>query len=106
MAEPVAVVVNQSNSGPVVINEVEGATAIVNIGSQGPRGIPGSDNFYKYTQGSASAEWIIEHDLEKFPSVTVQDSADENVEGSVEYVDPNKIIIIFSAAFSGVAFLN
>ena|ERR1039457_2803293 len=70
-------------------------------GEQGPTG-----GYYKFVQGSASEVWEIKHSLNKYPSITVQDSANENVEGSVDYINANEIILSFSAAFSGTAFLN
>ena len=59
-----------------------------------------------YEQGTASAVWTINHDLNTYPSVTVVDSANNVVVGDVQYVDTNTIVITFSGAFSGKAFLN
>ncbi len=64
------------------------------------------DKSYVHVQGLASVEWTIVHSLGKFPSVTVVDSANSEVEGDVEFVDPDTIIVRFSAAFSGRAYCN
>ena len=59
-----------------------------------------------YTQSEASTEWVVNHDLNKFPSVTVIDSAGSIVVGNVQYVNNTQIIITFCAPFSGQAILN
>jgi len=50
--------------------------------------------------------WEIIHNLEKYPSVTVIDSANTIVEGEVTYIDLNTLNVNFSAGFSGTAYLN
>ncbi len=69
-------------------------------------GISKTDSFFTFTQDNPSAIWNIQHDLEKFPSVTVIDSANDVVYGNVTYVDENNLTINFSAPFSGKAYLN
>ncbi len=64
------------------------------------------DKEFVFNQASAEAEWSIKHDLGKYPSVTVVDSGNNIVVGDVQYVDLNNVIIKFSAAFSGRAYLN
>ena len=49
---------------------------------------------------------MINHNLGKYPSITVIDSGGSEVIGEVEYVDTNNVTLTFSAAFSGKAFLN
>lgn len=64
------------------------------------------DKTYIHRQNSASALWIITHNLNKYPSVTVLDSGGNLVVGEVEYASMNSLSLTFSAAFSGVAYLN
>lgn len=64
------------------------------------------DRNYVHTQAGASAEWIVAHNLGKFPSVTVIDSAGSQVIGDVTYTDINNLTIKFLGAFSGKAYLN
>ncbi len=75
-----------------------------------PPALPGNsgagDLHYTHNQGAAADVWNITHNLGKRPSVTVQDSANDEVEGNVGYTDLNHLTITFSAAFSGVAYLN
>lgn len=75
-------------------------------GPPGDAGPGGADVAYVHEQSSASDTWVITHNLGKYPSVTVVDSAGDECEGSVNYVGPNSVVITFSAAFSGRAFLN
>ena len=48
----------------------------------------------------------IQHDLDKFPSVTVVNESKEVMIGNILYVDKDNITITFSAPFSGYAYLN
>lgn len=66
----------------------------------------GDDKNYFHVQSTASTEWIINHNLGKYPSVTVIDSAGTEVNGEVNYTSLNTVTIKFSAAFSGKATLN
>ena len=61
---------------------------------------------YVHSQGEASAEWIIEHNMNNYPSVTIVNSAEEVVIGNITYITANKIKIEFKSAFKGKAFLN
>ena len=64
------------------------------------------DKTYSYYQNTISDTWIINHNLDKYPSVTVTDSAGSAYVGDVHYVDKNNIIIYFSVGFTGRADLN
>jgi hypothetical protein len=66
----------------------------------------GGDKTYVHVQNTPASIWSITHNLNKYPTVTVIDSSDREVEGEVEYVDLNSIIVTFSAGFSGKASLN
>lgn len=66
----------------------------------------GGDLAYTHTQTVASATWTITHNLGKFPSVTVIDSADSVVIGDVVFTSVNELVVSFSGIFSGKAYLN
>ena len=66
----------------------------------------GEDKNEVFLQNTASATWTINHSLNKRPAVTVVDSAGTVVEGAITYISDSQIIINFSAAFSGKAYLN
>jgi hypothetical protein len=66
----------------------------------------GNNDTFTHTQLSSQSTWVVKHNLNKMPSVTIVDSADNVVIGEVEYIDSNNIIISFSGAFSGCAYIN
>lgn len=68
--------------------------------------VGGSDVRYVHTQNSAASVWYINHDLGKFPSVSVADSSGELVMGSIMYNNSNSLEVHFESAFSGKAYLN
>lgn len=61
---------------------------------------------YVHTQASPASQWSVAHNLNKYPSVSIVDSANEEVIGEVEYVDANNLIVRFTAPFSGEAYIN
>jgi len=74
-------------------------------GEQGEQG-PAGDLTREHQQNSAADVWTIDHDLGKRPSVTVIDSAGDEVEGAVSYPSLARVVVRFSAPFSGTAYLN
>jgi hypothetical protein len=66
----------------------------------------GGDKNFVYTQAVASSTWDIQHNLDKFPSVSIVNDDNTQVFGSVEYIDDNNLIITFTAPFSGKAYMN
>lgn len=61
---------------------------------------------YVHEQNTASATWYIEHNLGRYPAVTVADSDGAMVMGDIEYNNENMVTIKFTAPFGGKAFLN
>ena len=59
-----------------------------------------------FTQPTPSIEWTVQHNLGKFPSVSVVNNNNILMYGKTTYVDTNNLIINFSAGFSGKAYLN
>ena len=96
-----SVVVKQVNGDAVVAKE-KGNKVVVT----GVIGGVSQDAHYVYTQSSPSATWVIEHNLAKYPSVTVVDSADNVVIGETQYDSLNQVTLNFAGAFSGKAFFN
>jgi hypothetical protein len=76
------------------------------IGQLPTWGASDSDKTFVFTQAVASSVWNITHNLNKFPSVTIVDSSNREVEGDVLYIDNNSITLNFSAAFTGKAYIN
>ena len=75
-------------------------------GLQGPGGAGAQTLAYLHTQGSASDTWVIAHNLNFYPNVTVQDSAGNIVEGEIAYTNTNSLTVSFASAFSGKAYLS
>jgi hypothetical protein len=96
-------------TGDVILNDVkytaqtlttdQQTQARTNIGAV-------NDKNYVYTQSTASASWVIAHNLNKYPSVSIVDSGGNMVMGEITYTDVNNLTITFSASFSGKAYLN
>lgn len=61
---------------------------------------------YVHDQQVASTTWVVNHNMNKYPSVNIVDTANDEVTGDVKYNSLNQITITFSAAFSGKAYLN
>ena len=61
---------------------------------------------YIHTQSTPSDTWTITHNLNKNPSITIVNSANEEVEGAVVINSLTQITITFCGAFSGKAYLN
>jgi hypothetical protein len=82
------------------------------IGEKGDKGDPGTpgadgDKFFRFDQASPASSWVVVHNLNKYPSVTVVDSAGSPAIGTVAYDTLNQLTIDFDgAAFSGRAYLN
>ena len=61
---------------------------------------------YIHNQRESSFEWQILHNLDKYPSVSIVDTADNVVSGNIEYISKNELVIYFTSEFSGKAYLN
>ena len=66
----------------------------------------GTDKDYKYTQGTPASTWEVEHNLGKFPSVTVKLADGKQVEAAVVHIDKNNLTITFSSSNLGTAYMN
>ena len=65
-----------------------------------------ADKTYLHQQTVASDTWVIVHNLNKYPSVAVIDSAGNEVIGEISYDDKNQVTLKFEGGFKGVATLN
>ena len=65
-----------------------------------------NDKNFIFNQGTPAATWNITHTLNKFPSVSVVDSAGTMWYPAITYNSTTSITLEFSAAFSGKAYLN
>lgn len=114
----IATTVLTHSSGLTVADMSRGAVASIALtqvttgltgapGTGGTGGTGGSgDLTFVHDQTTASDDWFIAHGLGKYPSVTVIDSAGDQAEGDLIYVSATSLRIVFSAAFTGRAYLN
>ena len=69
-------------------------------------GQTGDKNFL-FTQNNPLATWVVNHNLDKYPSASVVTGVnDELIYGNVTYQSTNKLTITFSSPVSGKAFIN
>ena len=61
---------------------------------------------YVFAQATASATWTVQHNLDKFPSVTMVLSTGQKGYGDIVYIDENNLTITFASAESGKAYMN
>lgn len=87
-------------------DDVSEGLIIANLSNNANNVQPGDNNTYTHNQLSATTEWIIKHDLNKYPNVTVVDSAGSVVIGDITYISENEVRVNFTAAFLGKAYLN
>lgn len=83
------------------LNEADNVDALFQINAYG------NDKHFTYTQAIPSDTWVINHNLNKKPSITVVDSAGNvQIPDEAKVVDKNTVIVKFIAAFAGEAYLN
>lgn len=99
-----------AGEAPLPAAIVIGLSGVVTVtvalqGTRGPPG-PGGGSTFVFDQVVPAANWIIAHNLNRFPSVSVADSSGRLVEGDVDYIDGNTISVGFVGGFAGTAYLN
>lgn len=87
------------------VNSIEGQ-GVINTTRIEDRVIITSTTFV-FEQAVATDTWVINHNLNKFPSIYVVDTAGHSqMPDDIEVNDMNTITVRFLAAFSGKAYLN
>jgi len=78
------------------------------VGPQGPPGVDGETQTIAYThiQNEVSSTWSIIHNLGFYPNVSTTDVTGFGIEGTVNYVDTNSLIVTFGIATTGNAYLS
>jgi hypothetical protein len=75
-------------------------------------GFEGKDRHYTHYQINASASWVINHNMNKFPSVSIKFSSSDSIYTNVGalagviYTDKNNLTINLVSSESGYAYLN
>jgi hypothetical protein len=83
----------------IVVQPVINQITVAAPGPQGPAGA------YTHTQSVSSATWTINHNLGFNPVAVVLDSAGTQCEGAITYPTVNQMVITFTGAFTGVAYI-
>jgi hypothetical protein len=93
-------------SGPIGPQGIQGP--IGETGPSGPSGPQGpiGDLNYLHIQNAASNTWVINHNLGKYPSIEIMDSAGSVVYGEINNIDINTSIVTFASQFGGTATCN
>lgn len=68
--------------------------------------VSGSDKTYRFQQTTPSKEWVISHNLNKYPSVVITDALGNLIIGDVQYIDLNSLKINLTIPTNGWANLN
>jgi hypothetical protein len=61
---------------------------------------------YVHDQQVASNSWVVIHELNKFPSVSIVNTANQAVVGDITYNSLNQLTITFTSPISGKAYIN
>ena len=93
-----------SAGGGGSIKEIKGSPLIGVSTSEGI--VVLSSQTYVHEQGIASDTWEITHNLNKFPTVVLVDSAGTTFRAAVVYNSSNKCTIAMNGATTGKAYLN
>jgi len=96
------------------VTVLERGGIIATVGAIGPPGSPGPmgpagppATSYIHSQLTPSSSWIIPHNLSKYPSVTILDSAGTQIAfPDLSYPNANTVLLGFDFSFSGTAYLN
>ena len=65
-----------------------------------------NDRYFLHDQAIPEMDWVVQHNLNKYPSVSIVDSSGDQVEGEVHYDGINALHVKFSAPFAGRAYIN
>ncbi len=65
-----------------------------------------TQNNFVFDKQVAASVWVVVHNMGKFPSVSIVDTANDQVEGEVRYNSNNQLTITFTAPVAGKAYLN
>lgn len=98
---PNNVIINEDTANQVIVNQDAPNQVVVRLAANG-----GNTRRYVYSQTSAATTWTINHTLGGRPSITIVDSAGTVVIGEVTYISDSQIIVEFTSAFSGFAYLT
>lgn len=83
---------------------VQTTQPVIRVTAPGPQG-GSAQIFYTHVQSTPAAVWTINHNLGGKPTAVVLDSAGTQCEGTFSYPSKNTMVITFTAAFTGTAYV-
>lgn len=95
---PAAVTIALDRQGP------QGGQGIQ--GLQGNQGVPGPDGTvedYTHTQASGLDTWTVNHNLGRYPIVSVLSPGGVEIEAAVQHITVNQLLVQFASALTGTA---
>jgi hypothetical protein len=61
---------------------------------------------YVHNQQVASNSWVVSHELNKYPAVSIVNTANQAIMGDITYNSLNQLTITFTSLISGKAYIN
>lgn len=93
--EVVSMTITGAETKTITLHQTDGDTVSVSY-----------TDTYTFTQPTPSATWVVTHNMNKYPSVSIVDSAGNIVEGDTVYDSLNTCTLTFQGSFSGKAYFN
>lgn len=66
----------------------------------------GADKHFTFVQSAPSTQWIIQHPLDKYVSVSVTNFNGYVIHGEIDYNSVDEVVVTFTQPVAGRAFLN
>ena len=101
---PIGAITGLQDALDNVVNNIEGGSNI-EVERHGDRAIINSTTFI-FEQGIASDVWVIKHNLNKAPNITLVDSSGAEFQARKVYNSLNQVTIYLNGATTGKAYLN
>ena len=89
-----------SKSGLVlIVNESETGIDVTEV-------VQLNDKYYVHFQLNADTEWIVEHNLDKYPYVSILNDNEKEINGEVLFLDTNTLLVKIEVALTGIVCVN
>lgn len=69
-------------------------------------GVINHNHSFVFEQNTPSSSWVIVHNLNRSPSISIVDSGNSIVGGNITYINQNEVRVDFNSSFAGKAYLN
>lgn len=61
---------------------------------------------YTHIQDVPATTWIVQHNLNRIPEITVVDEDGDIIRPSIKYISPDRITVTFNVAMTGVVYVQ